>query len=478
MNESPRIFEYLVFGSVRSRTLKLGHHKMFPLLSLPVPVIEDTIKLLCPHCYPTTRENRWTCHCALGCHGHDCVWEPEKRAALASLCQTNKLLNFIATPFLYHSPTHRSNGHCRLRTVYGSRRDLARHVRTVHLAGPGGHFESQFPDESELFKNARAHVGVDPDPDASEHGDKVRFFMGLLLATCTGIRELCIPAAYYDHYDQPLAPFFCPGSLPRLETLGVIYDDEGGFDTDHLPDLFSAATNLRTFRAWGLSGVTPGLNLGSLRELRLFKSVVQAEDLSLLLERCRQLERFTYFTGDPIITDEGPPSPREIQDVILDKVPQLTDLELTTWENLWFDDLTDDDVLRDLKGLEQLREVRLDPDFLIPTANDPERREWVIWADRFQAPVLSRPCVRPEVLVDMLPVSIKKLQIGVPDTGGSTDVLPLVPAIRKLGQVCKKKFPNLVAVAFSGLGDDEEQVRKLFEERGVTFLISKDSDLA
>ncbi|KAF6831435.1 hypothetical protein CPLU01_06720 [Colletotrichum plurivorum] len=444
---------------------------MFPLLNLPTPVIEDIIKFLCPHCYTTARENRWTCHCAY-CHGHDCVWEPEKRAALASLCQTNKLLNFIATPFLYHSPTHRSNAHCLLRTVYGSRRDLARHVKTVHLAGPEGYFDSQFPDEIELFKNARAHIGVDPDPDASEHGDQIPFFLGLLLATCTGIEELCIPA----YFDEPLAPYSGPGSLSRLETLGVVYQEEGGFDTDHLRDVFSAATNLRTFRAWGLSRVTPGSNLGSLRELRLFKSVVQAEDLSLLLERCPQLERFTYFTGDPIITDEGPPSPREIQDIILQKVPQLTDLELTTWENLWFDDLTDDDVLRDLKGLERLREVRLDPDFLIPTANDPERREWVVWADRSQAPVLSRPCVEPEVLVNLLPVSIRKLQIGMPDTEGSTNVLPLVPAIRKLGQVCKETFPKLVAVEFSGLGDDEEQVRKLFEERGVTFLVSKASD--
>ncbi|KAF6815507.1 hypothetical protein CMUS01_12426 [Colletotrichum musicola] len=422
---------------------------MSSLLDFPLPIVEDIVKFLCPHCYPARVRDQH-------CHHPACPSRPNDRegqAALASLRRTNRLLNYIATPLLYHTPFcgYRLKAQQNVaETILDARAELAQHVKSVHLD------QSDFAESllsggvNELIEKAAGRLEAVADVDRSW----TPYFLALIAGTCTNMEELCILA--HDGEQSPV-PFSAPGSLPKLERLAVSHwDTEGGFDISSLRDLFAAAPNITSLSVCNMVSIQPGMNMQNMKEINLYNTVLEADELRILLEQCPKLEQFNFHISDACVTLEGWPTAREVQDVISHTSPGLKHLRLEVGEGVFdLNEATEEDTLRSLKLLKCLEELELQEEFLYPGT---------MVQNPSDAGVLE-----PEALVDLLPASIRTVRIGMVEGGG---VRPLVPAILMLGRVCKEEFPHLESIWFHNLAvdaDAERQARELFEGQGVTF---------
>ncbi|KAF6808492.1 hypothetical protein CSOJ01_07535 [Colletotrichum sojae] len=396
---------------------------MSSVLDFPLPIVEDIVKFLCPHCYPSHAQGQHCHHPACPSRPNDC----ESQAALASLCRTNRLLNYIATPLLYHTPfcgyRLKAQQHV-AETILDARPELAQHVKSVHLE-QYDFDESRLSGEvGELIESVSGRLEAVADVDRSS----TPYFLALIAGSCTNMEELCILA--HDGEQSPV-PFSAPGSLPKLDRLAVSHwDTEGGFDLSRLRDLLAAAPNITS----------------------LF-----ADDLRILLSQCPNLERFSYHIGDACVTLEGWPTAREVQDVISHTSPGLKHLRLGVGDGVFdLNEATEEDTLRSLKLLKRLEELELQEEFLYPGTMVQNPSDGGV--------------LEPEVLVDLLPASIRTVRIGMVGGGG---VKPLVPAILMLGRVCKEEFPHLESIWFHNLAvdvDAEKQAREPFEGQCVMFL--------
>ncbi|KAF6818642.1 hypothetical protein CPLU01_13263 [Colletotrichum plurivorum] len=191
---------------------------MSSLLDFLLPIVEDILNFLCPHCYPVIRGQH--------CHRPACpnrANDREGQAALASLCRTNRLLNYIATPLLYHT------AFCGYRlkaqqdaaeTILGARPELAQHVKADHL------YQSDFAESllsgevndsgevNELIEKVAGRLEAVADVDRRS----TPYFLALIAGSCTNMEDLCILA--HDGEQSPV-PFSAPGSLPELDRLAV-----------------------------------------------------------------------------------------------------------------------------------------------------------------------------------------------------------------------------------------------------------------
>ncbi|KAF6818643.1 hypothetical protein CPLU01_13264 [Colletotrichum plurivorum] len=221
-------------------------------------------------------------------------------------------------------------------------------------------------------------------------------------------------------------------------------------------DLFAAAPNISSLSVCNMVSIQPGMNMRNMKEINLFNTVLEADELRILLEQCPKLERFNCHIGDACVTLEGWPTAREVQDVTSHTSPGLKHLRLEVGDGVFdLNEATEEDTLRSLKLLKGLEELELQEEFLYPGT---------MVQNPSDAGVLE-----PEVLVDLLPASIRTVRIGMVGGGG---VRPLVLAILMLGRVCKEEFPHLKSIWFHNLAvdaDAERQARELFEDQGVMF---------
>lgn len=429
---------------------------MSSLLDFPLPIVEDIVKFLCPHCYPAPRRRRdppsyWGQYCNDACPNRPN--DRESQAALASLCRTNKLLNYIATPLLYHTPFYgyRQTQQKVAKTILDARPELAQHVKSVHLVQSDFDESLLSGEASQLIEKVAGKLEAVYDVDR----DSTPYFLALMAGRCTNMEELCILA----HSDERSpVPFSAPGSLPKLNRLMVSHwDTEGGFDLSRLKDLFEAAPNITSLFVHNMDRIQPGrMNMRNMKELYLSNTVLGPDELRILLEHCPKLERLRYDIGDACVTDEGWPTAREVQDVISHTCPGLKSLTLEVSDGvLELLDVTEEDTLRSLKLLERLETLELQEELLYPVT-------------MVQTPS-NAGFLEPDVLVDLLPASIRTVRIGMVGSGG---IRPLVPAILRLGRVCKEEFPQLESIWFHNLAvdvDAEKTARELFEGKGIKF---------
>ncbi|KAH0430102.1 hypothetical protein CcaCcLH18_08048 [Colletotrichum camelliae] len=417
---------------------------------LPVCILEKIFKLFCPHCHPPPSSSTyWGMYCNDSCPiGRP---EHERRAALANLCLTNKGLNSVATPILYHR-FHRRDEIAFANTLFNWRPDLTQHVKSLHL---GSDDELTFGSENEelalkLITDQLDNLRVSP---AGSNEDE-SMLLSLLIAKCTNIEDLCLTVTW-NGYDDPV-PFCPPGSLRNLKRLSLSHwDDNGGFDLAYATEIFLAAPNITSVFAYAVIEVGTGLKMANVTEITLRNSFLQIDAFNRLLKQLPSLERLTYYGGDAGIMDgEDPPRARDVQDAILKHASRLKFLKLLMLEddNSYYrdDGITDEDMMRSLRGLEQLQELRLDAQYLVVPCYEEDETD-----------------MEPRTLVDMLPDSIRLLGI---ECGYSTcSTRTLLPAIVELGRICKVEFPHLTSVRFSVL-DVVEEARELFESSGVEFI--------
>ncbi|TLD15549.1 uncharacterized protein PgNI_00570 [Pyricularia grisea] len=327
------------------------------LLDLPVAVLMDTFELFCQHCHPMSRaylfshdnlrEYQWKYACDLG------PSEPSSRVALASLCRTNKFLNSIATPILYHW-AHFPEGHSDdgrsfafYRTMFLERPDLCQHVRSIHLeekelgdlpseladairhelgivpanppkASSGGSLKDPSEDSSggslkdpskdssggsskDSSEDSSGGSSKDPSEDSSHvrlNSDPAPFRLGqrmtlptLLAADCIGLQEICLEIDCMDD----IMDCYPMRALPRLKTLIVtMSESEDQLGTPRLQAIFRVAPGLKVLIISDLSYFFPSNQWANLRELILYESCLDIDAIQLLLLACPILESFAY----------------------------------------------------------------------------------------------------------------------------------------------------------------------------------------
>ncbi|WQF79226.1 Putative leucine-rich repeat domain superfamily [Colletotrichum destructivum] len=421
---------------------------MFPLLRLPVTIIQDVVELLCPHCHPsapTRPEESWGRFCNNACSVGSL--DLERRTALAHLCKTNKLLNAIATPLLYHFPRYnRHNLFPFIRTMFQGRLELAQYVKCFHIGEEVFYIEDFSAEETQLCRDFGVQIGL---PITQTEPDSTTLFSSLILSKCTGVEELCMLSPYGDR-DDVLFPDI--DTLPNVKSVLISHHDtEFGFNLQDLNNVFSATPNVTSLSVFAMDGAGLALNLANLRRLRVMQSRLEAEDFALLMGQCPGLEWMSYQLGDVMVSYEEPASPREMQDSIVNHTPRLRYLELSMLdrsEYLQHDDYDETQMLQTLKELGQLEVLKLDLEYLIASLDD---------------------ILRPTALVELLPTSIREVEIT---TIERKDREGLLEALGEVARSCKTDFPRLESVKCGASTLDEDQRQKAmdhFAPSGVRF---------
>ncbi|KAF9874955.1 hypothetical protein CkaCkLH20_07649 [Colletotrichum karsti] len=423
---------------------------MSSITDLTERLLEKIVKLLCSHCHPPPpSQTYWGMYCNDSCP----IGKPEhgRRMALANLCLTNKRLNSAATPILYHR-FHRRDEIAFAKTLFKWRPDLAQHVRSLHLGADDELTFGQSKDGELVLReitNQLHHLRISQNDEGKEEDGPM--LLSLLIGRCTNIEDLCLTVSW----DGNPVPFCPPGSLPKLETLSLSHwDDEGGFDLAFATEIFLAAPNITSIFAYAVTEVGGGLKMANVTEVTLRNSFLQADAFNRLLRQLPSLEKLTYYVGDAIMDGEAPPRARDMQDAILEHAPRLKFLKLLMLEDdneyRRSDGIVDEDMMRSLRGLKQLQELRLDAQYLVVPRYEEDETD-----------------MGPRTLVDILPHSIQLVGIECGDYTCSTRTL--LPAILGLGKVCKVEFPHLRSFRVSGL-DGLEEAREIFESSGVEFI--------
>ncbi|KAF3798750.1 hypothetical protein GCG54_00008205 [Colletotrichum gloeosporioides] len=421
-----------------------------PISELSASILERIFALFCPHCHPPRSSSTyWGMYCNDSCPiGRP---EHERRLTLANLCLTNKPLNSVATPILYHR-FHRRNEIAFARTLFKWRPDLTQHVKSLHLGSDDELTFTSGNDELVLKEVTTQldHLRISQDEPKEDES----MLLSLLIGKCANIEDLCLTVTWNGYYDP--VPFCPPGSLRDLKRLSLSHwDDNGGFDLAYATEIFLAAPNITSVFAYAVIEVGMGLKMANVTEITLRNSFLQIDAFNRLLKQLPSLEKLTYYGGDAGIMDgETPPRARDVQEAILKHAPRLKFLKLVMLEddNSYYrdDGITDEDMMRSLKGLEQLQELRLDAQYLVVPCYEEDETD-----------------METRMLVNMLPDSIRLVGI---ECGYSTcSTRTLLPAILELGRVCQVEFPHLRSVRVSVL-DDLEEARELFESNGVEFI--------
>ncbi|KAJ0163161.1 hypothetical protein CTA2_3424 [Colletotrichum tanaceti] len=426
---------------------------MFPLLRLPVSIIQDIVELLCPHCHPSPplrpEVEGWLCNnaCSVG------SFDLERRAALAHLCKTHKLLNAIATPLLYHFPQYdRHNLFPFIRTMFQGRPELAQYVKWLHIGEAvcyATYAQDFSADEAQLFRD----FGVQLDlPITQTEPEMSTLFSNLVLSKCTGVEELCLLSSYYT---DPLFPGV--DTLPNVKSVLIShYDkDDFGFNLQQMNVVLSVTPNLTSLSVSAMDGTGLAVNLGNLRQLRLMKSRLQGEDFAWLLGQCPRLEWISYQLADNMYSYGEPASPREMRDAFVCHAPRLKYLELRLMggtENFDLEGYDETQMLQTLKGMGQLEVLRLDLEYLM---------------------VPPQETLRPTALVELFPPSIREIEITAIkcyNNWGDN----LLEALAEVARSCKSNFPRLETVKCEAhtLGKLQRQkALDLFAPSGVRFIL-------
>lgn len=438
------------------------------LLDLPVTVMQDIAKFLCPHCRPQQRERDDSAsRCRIRC------WRLEDQNAalphlkgLAGLCRVNKVIHALATPYLYHQPPlwvladpgAMASLH---QTITSRRPDLAGCIKSVHLGidlPRGWTFDMQGGSTPFRYTELPA------------------LFAGL----CPNLEELCVrrstDLSLAGGAPGPPLRFPPAGSLPRLRSLDVRPHTDGGLGIDHLVLLLTVAPNLISLCVCRLKEVTaaaaavthPDLPvMAGVRELALVDCELKVALLDVVLRRCPGLERLTLRdtacnSEDPQRSDDWRTTPQALADAIVRAAPGLRLLELRVKRGSWPGLHPSDRVLpregrfRSLKGLGRLEELRIDFDSMLPTLPDhwdedededeagaEEGEDWDGEEDdgdddNNDGCGLSGADAAAE-LTDLLPPSIRLLHWE-----GLT--LPSVLGLGAFGKCCRVRYPSLKVV--------------------------------
>ncbi|KAF6829228.1 hypothetical protein CMUS01_08231 [Colletotrichum musicola] len=436
---------------------------MISLLDLPITVVEDILESLCHHCRPPPTECRPDCDCPTSRQA-----AIASRAALASLCRTSKTLKSMATPLLYHQPTcfDQNKEAIPLAQSLLSRPDLAQHVRVLKHTDAWALYEPEPQEAVDFFKELAAE---EADDVPEEWLDKGRL-LDLVASVCPNLEELSVQT-YYDSAEYGL--FSAPGSLPCLRKLSQAHGDtELTCDMGLLEPLFDAAPKLASLKGVNVGGFGDGLRLKRLTKLELERSEVTERNLSAFLERLPRLEEFSYSAGGATVSDSEGMLPRGFQTALTLHAPRLRRLAIDLEMAFLGRDLTEETMLRSLKGLEQLEELKIDTRCLAVHENPGASRAMRMPDGTFQRIPFVVPEPDPMVLVNLLPASIRSFRLrNRPGYGGPKMAL-FVPAIVRLGEVAAEMFPHLKAVAFPGLlPESAGEARSAFEAAGISFTL-------
>ena len=291
--------------------------------------------------------------------------------------------------------------------------------------------------------------------------------------------------------------FSDPGSLPRLTTVvvvpgsGYIQDEYSeGIPFSHIQDLALVAPNIHTLvvshmdnccGSWdwehhpSCRGWFPFNNLARLH----LDSPRTNGPVSLrnILRSFPQL-RFLEYRAESGVGVHL--TPREIQEALLDLAPHLETLVLKIHRaNIRYIVMDDESrLLQSLAGLQELRELEVDTQLLVPhkypVAEDGP--EWFAvtpaWMPNAPIEHIEPGPVSDGALVELLPQSICVLKITQGDRGCCPASTELEAALAWLA-ASAGQFSALKEVSVEGSwdGDKVDAVGEAFEARGITFVV-------
>ena len=427
------------------------------MASFPLDVVALIVEAICPQCSPTNSRERlpWAgAYCDEGDGDRDAI------RSLASLCLASRELSAVATPHLYHRPTC-TEWPLLARTLV-ARPDLARRVR--HLCARdwiSADMSEMAPEVVRIVEDVDGgrDLGGDEDDGAFESDSTA---LGVVLPLCPELEELeCV---FY------INTFSCLGrqALPTLTSVRVAYSDtEGGLDLTELRPLVAAAPNIRLLTALLVAGCDGQVDLGSVMHLRIILGAVSWDDMGHMLRSCPRLEAFEYIAGSATVGFDQF-TPQELQDALENHVPRLKSLVLDMDESEGTDgEFGEQWVMSSLAGLKDLQRLELDTRSFVPHREPAARGHVQVAPRRFVPldPVV--PSEAGDVLVRLVPDSVRELRISSgaygPELGWLKDKLTSLSA-------AAKHYKGLKRIRLEGDGSkDLESVGASFRDRGIAF---------
>ena len=432
----------------------------FPLDGLPVELVDEIIKPLCPYCTPVrSPRSKYT-----------------GAETLLRLTRTCKLLNAVATPHLYHHPLT-SRWWLLARTLV-VRPDLGLHVRSLldndkvrERPFAGNEAPESFPIEvlSRFADSALARATEEERDaivdtrvpwqvqtswcDSSETLD-------MLVSLCPAVKE--IDARVRTFNTPNMFIWSAPGSLPELKHLTLRHLSLGpSLSLNLLAQIATAAPNLARVTLYdvkqGADSPQTLPAMANLVTLSLWKTALCPQTLRNVLAACPKLRSFYYLSAPPGARETVTRS--EMARALVSAAPNLTTLVLSFHPvgrvHLDATDVT----MPSLVGLSRLQNLTLNLDCVLPAGMSSA------------APVLS---LDPELLVRLLPTSIRALCL--PWTGLNFEVLS--PVLLRLAFAISTRFPSLkwvyvseMAKPLEAVAEEVAKVEAAFVEQGVEISI-------
>ncbi|KAF5516832.1 hypothetical protein CGCS363_v000243 [Colletotrichum siamense] len=491
---------------------------MTALLDLPAEILIQIVSLLCPHCIVISRNlGQCTCQEERPKDGKRFTASDLLRLDLARLSRTCRALRDIAQPVLYHSPKPVVGYELLLARTLAKRRDLAFHVKELHLGRWSVDEKDVTPELQDLFNGIIVEVGVPPSllgetskewpkdwflngaenknpyvgfiPDITKGSDASEFFNNrvrvvdaLMVTLVSNVEHIhLLPLSV------PSFPFCAPGSLPRLTDLTFQVSNQGeGSSIDCVKGILDAAPALERIRGLGINGMSTAVTHPNLRSLDLNNSALGATHLQAIMNGFPKLQVFGYEVDTHI--DVGSPDardaiPREIGEALLIRKDTLKDVDLDLARSSMYrhnSRLSPEDAMPSLNEMEVLEELAVDREAIFVTRDMMPEALWVQIDDDGIGNMVEGGEVDNEIdemlqalmdpddrrrkkdlIVDFLPPSIRSFKLY--DRHGK-----LFPDLIKLATETPEKFPNLKKVRFWGFNEDQRMaLRGSFRRAGV-----------
>lgn len=393
--------------------------------------LDEIARLLCPYCTAPplgqeyrSKENDLTTY--------------SLNASLAALALACRHTNAIATHHLYHQPSTTRWGPL-LRTLI-ARPDLGRQVRYLSTREwvPAGVCEQRVPPEVKAY-------WVQQFPGHPSNGGVVRLpgnsLAPLAALLCSALREL---DATVD--EREAVPGFnvlpeTPVMLDTLRTMAVSCPaDSEGLNLPRLEDIFSLAPNLERFVAvvsgdYRLVPLTR-LEMHEMHDLFIDGRPRRGHSLVDLSHGARRL--ISWMRANV----EGP----ERWDATVFLLPGQSGFRLDREDAVPFYDIADDPWrVRGLADRRDLCTFSLDARCLVPHVNPQMRTS-------FPPSLSGEPRVSDEVLVELLPSSVRELRIDLGSVGPAAE--DLGRPLSRLVDVAPERFKSLKKVVVAGKGAD------------------------
>lgn len=425
------------------------------LLDLPVEVLQDICRTMCPHCVRNTRR-----HCQPNAENHDFC------KMLSRFSRTCSVMRDIAQPVMFHYPVPSIRGFMSLVRTLCRRPDLARRVR-IFDAGGGWSFlkDWELPkDDVEFFNavmkkypsaNGRPFRVADRWWKQEDILKRQQLFeccpsvalSAISLAQITQVHRLSLCTLWETKFDYPFCP---PGSLPHLAELTIEnFDQQLDPGSDVTNVMLAAAPRLQYMKiSWFfIDYQLDPTNNEQLVTLHLQSIRIRRKSLFHLLRNAKNLQTLLYHPGGSLNDDFDQVFPREASEAILMRADTLqrVSMDFTGADDLFNTGPRTRYGMVSLKKMEQLRYLRVDGRSVVQPA------ELACW------PLLA--------FTDMLPASIESFIVYRPSISASR---PLI----HLGQHATTEFPKLRSVYLSPLprssseesSSTQAQIEKAFKK--------------